>query len=413
MAYRSGPDAGPATRVVLCAACAKPSEITERDESFRCSGCTRTQPTRRTHDDSPGVQTATAFRASGHPELRPFARSMQVTESCAQVTVRCDGVDCEVTLYIDSGGVKGLDLQAYTTGLPSITFTRENDAERKAKASGLTREVQTGDAELDRAVFIESDAADADILAVFSSPAVCAALRSLSADYPTIRFTSRGIELTENRDTARCFDPKRIAEQLAALRVLAGAPRPIAVASEPRSGPARVITKAVVLLLLPIGATLLVGAADVFGPVSVWIGFAGAAAGVVIGLALQPLLRHVLRGRSTSHRELSMTRGGSLLGTPLVTAAIAIAANGALDRAPARSETLPIAAVEWDTEDQKTKATVHDPALGEMSFRFDDARQLSVGDTVTVWTKPGAFGVPWYSQPAVARVRATAREFVE
>ena len=128
---------------------------------------------------------------------------------------------------------------------------------------------------------------------------------------------------------------------------------------------------------------------------------------------MQPLLRRLLRGRSTSHRELSATRGGSLIGTPLAMAALAIAANGVLDRAPARSETLPVVAVEWDTEDQETRATVRSPVLGEMSFRFDDARQLSVGDTVTVWTKPGALGADWYSQPAVARLRATGRELVE
>lgn len=284
MAYRTGPETGPPTRIVLCVECAKPTEVTERDESFRCASCKRTQPTRRTEDDSPGVHAVTASRASGHPELRPFARSMQIEGSCAQISVCCDGIDCDVTLYIDSGDVKGLDLEAHTLGLPRVTFTRETDAERKAKASGITREVQTGHAELDRDVFIESDASDADVRAVFSAPAVCAALLRLSRDFPTIRFTAKGIELTENRDTATCFDPKRISEQLAALRVVAGAPRTLAPGVEPRSK-AAIVTKGIVMLLLPIGGSALVLAIDQICPVSASIGFAGAAAGVVVGLA--------------------------------------------------------------------------------------------------------------------------------
>lgn len=144
-----------------------------------------------------------------------------------------------------------------------------------------------------------------------------------------------------------------------------------------------------------------------------WIGFAAGGVGVVLGLLMQPLLRRMLKGRSASHRELSTTRGGSLLGTPLLTAALAITANGLFDRAPSRSESLTITAVEWDTEDQENAATVVSPSLGEMSFRFDDSRQLEVGDSVTVWTKPGALGVPWYDQPATARMRSTGRQFVE
>lgn len=415
MPYRTGPEAGAPTRLVLCVACGRAVELWPKADDFRCPGCDRHQPALRPDAAAPLVTEAVTFQGSGYDQLVAFAQTLGITESCSQITVRSDGVPFEVTLDIDSGRARGVTIDALTSGFPTITFTRESRDERKAKASGQTREVQTGDAAFDETIYIDTDVADEDVHVVLASPAVRAAIVDLLGSFRAIHMLPSRVSLGGSPSPPECFDAASLGRWLRALRVVAGAPRPIAVKTVPR-GIAERLAWAASIPIFPVGLPAFILSVAFVPPVLPFLGLAGAGIGVVIGLLAIAALRFVFRGRSSSHTDLMIARGLVFLGMPFVGAATAHWANALFDRSTERADTLVVAAVEWDEEDSDTEAVLRGgPAdLGEIELRYeDDERAIRPGDTAVVWTKAGAFGFRWFTRDSVVTLRGTNRTVSE
>ena len=119
----------------------------------------------------------------------------------------------------------------------------------------------------------------------------------------------------------------------------------------------------------------------------------------VLALALQPILKHVLRGRSNSHVDLLLARVASFTFLPTFCLGVAVFANGFFDGSAQTEHSLAVAAVEYDaTDDHETSVTTsHDASgFGGGEYDFDDQlHAIKLGDRITVSTKPGAFGFVW------------------
>jgi len=151
-----------AREVVLCPACAARVIVDGEDELY-CRSCGVREAILRA-DGTPRTPIEVVdVKPSTYTELRAAVTALGHDGDCASFKVRSDGPIVEVGLNIDSGVARGVEYSISTAGLPTMILRREQHPDVDAKESGVAREVQTGDEAFDRAVYIESDAADEDV----------------------------------------------------------------------------------------------------------------------------------------------------------------------------------------------------------------------------------------------------------
>ncbi len=339
---------------------------------------------------------------ASHTELRDAARAFGRDGNFASLGLRCDGLDVTVGLDIDSGIVRGVDYSLGSAGLPDVTFRREDDHDQLAKERGIARELQTGDEEFDRAVYIESDAPDAHLQTTLASPAVRAAIVKLTNRGLSVRILD-GTVKTNDRDRPDCFAEVRVRDIASALRVIAGAPRSLErAAPEPRSG-ARVAAN-FVYVFLPLGIGLLWLGSSTYPAVAYGnLVFSGVLGAVMVAAAIQPLLTRAVRGRSTSHRELVPLRASSFVGFSVFGIGLAIFLNGALDKSAEWTEAGTVQSASHDNEDGNTSVTIRTPARSLEITVSDSKNEVRAGHAATLWLRAGAFGQPWQSRAVVVK----------
>lgn len=401
--YRSGGDRPQPTRALLCERCAAVARIDAERDTFTCAECSHEQPVSRAD-----LTEITEIRAvSSHPgayrQLDDFARTIGAPSGALSHTVKCDGLDCHVSIELNSGTPCGLELTAATRGFPEIRLTRETDEEVYAKERGVTREVQTGDARFDARVFIDSDAVDADVLAVLEPPAVRAAITLLLDRYKRIRLHAGGVAVTSSISLLACCEPDDLRQSLGALRVLAGAPRPLTTTTTRPSTFSRVVS-ALALSGMPVGVPLLIIAGINFSPLhTADLILLPAVAGFMLGgLASWPLGR-IFRGRSTSHRRLAIARFGMLLSVPIHAMTLAILVNGLLDRSPERTDVLSVVEVSHDSDESDSHVTARSEGsdLGTVTLAIHDPEnRAKAGQQITVYSRKGALGARWTPRDA-------------
>ncbi|MGZ3450769.1 MAG: hypothetical protein ACXVEF_14300 [Polyangiales bacterium] len=389
------------TRGICCAACGTLARIGADDAVFACARCNREQSTQ----PAPHVERITSGAVQerrGHDELMAFAESVGVRVPCTSLELLVDGLELEVSLDIDSGRVRGLDVSAKGNGLPLARFRRERMSDRDAKETGVSRELQTGDQAFDDAVYIESDCADSDLLVLLASPHVRAAIVELLASFEDIQMNPDRIDATRNFDVRRAFGPDHIRRQLALLRLVAGTTRPL-VAAPYKGGPSSMLL--LMLFNIPLGWVGFGFVAHHYAPFDhslIWLAFA---IGLTIALVLQPILGRALSGRSTSHTDIPIVRVASFASLPAIVGCIALLANAGFDNAASRTRALNITAIEYDDDDHKTKTTARGDGVGPWSFDFkDDKKTVQVGQKLTVKTKPGTLGYEWPTTRALLEV---------
>ena len=402
--YRSAPVTTPVSLRVACANCGALAEVRRSDDTFRCPRCEREQPTRRTEVPADFTSLrAASYTAGAYTELRDFARSVGVDETVLLVNVACDGIRCEVSIGLNSGSVDGVYLKASTVGLPTITLRHESISEQRAVREGITHEVQTGDKVFDECVFIASDDADEDVLAVLGAPAVRAAVQRLLTEADSVSITPEGVSVHIRNGVDTAFHPARIRARLAAIRVIAGAPRAIA----PRPATPDhwgVGAAAAVIVGVVIGPIVTAGAWTHWQPVSARLAHLALAVALLLALAVQPLLKHKIRGRSDSHTSLAMGRAASVILFIELALGLAAFVNGVFDRSTAETHDLVIVSVDHDDEDHASKVVARGSGtsawLEAQEFKFPDRQRLvAPGQHVTVRTKRGRLGFPWRSAP--------------
>jgi hypothetical protein len=401
--YRKGGDQARPTLLLLCARCAASAQVPADRDSFVCMACAHEQPILRAEMDEESEIRSVSAVSGAYRELNDFAATIGGPEGAFAHTVAVDGLELRVGIELNSGSPCGLTMTAFSAGFPGITLKNETDEEVYAKERGITREVQVGDAKFDARVFIDSDAIDADVLAVLAPPAVRAAIVILLERFSEVRFDQGGVAAKNARDWPGICGPSELRKSIAALRVLAGAPRPIAPTTTRPSGLSNVVM-GYALSGVPMGIPLLIAAGVNYAPVHPFDLVAPAAiVGVFLAaLAMWPMGR-VFRGRSGSHRSLATARGGALFSTPVHAIAIALFLNGLLDRSPERTDVLVVNEVSYDEEDHDSNvyARREESDLGTVHVKLDDPRKLAkVGQDLTLHTRAGALGVRWSSRPA-------------
>lgn len=411
-AYRSVTEAARQAFALLCSRCGARLLVPSDHPEVRCARCDAVNPAQRAGDDwSIADLRQVAFTAANYDELVEFARSVGIGEKCAQIELTCDGVRCTLSLDINSGSAQGLQLSAQTSGLPPMTFTRETGHHVDVKQAGISREVQTGDAEFDTAVYVNTDLSDDDALVVLSSPAVRAAIMRLSGEVSEVTLNDKGVALSSHRDEPRCYRPATIRAQLEALRVVAGAPRPLSPTLV--RDPVALLTLVTTIVLMPLGLVLLIVAMANWEPIAAAnVVLLGLLIGLVAAIPVQPLLTRLLRGRSNSHVELAVARFATFVASPLLAIACLTMLNGRLDRSAEIVRDGKVVKLSYDDENSQSDVEVRGPEGLDVSFSVNDPkREVQVGDPARVWSRSGAFGYAWTTRPSVVFSKtATFRE---
>jgi hypothetical protein len=376
---------------VCCAACGELARLDGRQAAFRCARCDRDQstaPPPKVEKVVAGVQR----ERKGYDELSAFAETVGVKGPVTSLDLTVDGLETELSLDIDSGRVRGLDMSMRGKLLPEVRFRRETMSDRDAKETGVARELQTGDQTFDDAVYIESDAADADLLLFLSSPHVRAAIVELLRSFEDLQLHPDRIEATRNFGQG-AFHPDAIWRCLELLRLVVGTTRSLAPAPMKTSASWLVILTG---LCLPVGWTAFGVSAYFLSPFDlslIWLSFG---VGLLLALIAWPVYGRLIRGRSTSHNELGVARIGAFTSFPALVATIALLSNAKLDASASRVRTLTVTSVDYDTEDHISKTSARGHGIGPWSFHFRDPNmRVQVGQRVTVKSKPGALGFEW------------------
>jgi hypothetical protein len=354
--YRTSARTTTPDAAVVCRACGARFEVAfgdARHGTVTCTRCDAVQPALRDADDldAKSLELVNQVSSDAYDELVPLMRALDVEGKAAQVSIACDGIHVVVSLELDSGAVKGLELAAAAPGLVDLRLVREDEAHRDAKARGIARECQTGDGAFDAAVYVESKTRDADLQIVLAPPAVRAAVMKLLSVADRVEVQSGSVKVSFPKD-AGAFDPATILERVSLVRVVAGAPRPLAPVDAPVSLAASV-ARVGTYLLAPLGLGAIVLGNVRYAPIDTRPYVFGVVIGLVLALAVHPLFRRALRGRSTSHKEILLARAATLVWLPCFTTGALFIYNGAADRSAERVVTLTVISSEVDEDDAR------------------------------------------------------------
>ena len=399
--YRTSARTTTPDAAVVCRSCGVRFEVAfadARQGTVTCARCDAVQTVMREADDlgATRIELVNSVSSDAYEELVPLLRELETDGRASQVSIACDGIHVVVSLDLDSGRVRGLELAAAAPGLVDLRLLRENEAHRDAKERGIARECQTGDDAFDAAVYVESATRDADIQVVLAPPAVRAAAQKLLSVADRVDLQGGSVKVAFPKD-AHVFDPATILERVALVRVLAGAPRPLAPEDAPVSlaaSAARVGTYA----LAPLGLGAIVLGNVRYAPLDTRPYVFGVAIGLVLALAVHPIFRRALRGRSTSHKEILLARAATLVWLPCFVTGALFIYNGAADRSAERVVTLTVTSSKVDEDDArdlhvKTKderGATHEYTLHR--WPTQSPAQISVR-----W-RDGALGWTWQSR---------------
>ena len=319
-----------------------------------------------------------------------------------------DRVRVVVSLSVDSGKVRALEVEVLAGPYPPVILRTETEADRKAKRRGVSRELQLDDAAFDARVYVDSDASDAVLRAMLESREVRAAtVALLDAGCREILFSAQGItlELAADRDPgAPAYEPVRLRGIVDAARALAEAPR----IANPEVAPTRRRTIGITVFA---GAVLVAGIATIalaatrWDPCAGWWVPAAGGAGVALWLVVRRVVRRVLRGRSSSHTAYLEARMFIFLGCLELGAGGLTVINGALGHGVhdlhGRVESIESRDGDGDDAEVEAKIAWGDGTNSTESIRVKDG-PVGVGSVVMMRVGEGALGLRWRASRARA-----------
>jgi hypothetical protein len=332
------------------------------------------------------IASALGLPYAGAPELR-FSR---------------EGLDVVVHLRIDSGMVRGVDVHVVRRGLPEVEFRRETDADRASKQSGMNVEVQTGDPTFDGFVYIESSHRQAVLGPLLQSPELRRAIGELVSAAGPVAIDRDGVTVDTRGPGLSLLEPARFLPIFGSvLRIAQLFPALPAGTAAPKE-------RGSVLMLLS-GLSVLVGMAllpilgDFGQPGSSLPRVLGVAIGIVLAVAVRPLVRAWVKGHSRSVLYLRVTTICSILGAPLVTMSAIVFINAFFDAsAPERLSGKVVAAKNYVDDGTPTvDLTIawSDGRKEEVSMH-DTKPPAQTGDSVTLVRRKGLLGFSWIERPA-------------
>jgi hypothetical protein len=278
-----------------------------------------------------------------------------------------------------------------------LTLRLETRLDRTGKSLRLNRETQTGDADFDERVYLESEAPDAVVLAVLVDPIMRAGvIKCLTLGCTSLTLDNEGnlraeLPLTIKGEIA----PSLLARVLDTLGATAEAIPPLQGKGHHRSVPGLVPVIAVAFAILswplfylvdwlwePIGSDLYVTAA--LGGLALW----------VVNL---PIFYFILRGRSISLRDLLTTGIALAIGFPLGGADLLLTLNGLLDTSAPMVHQTEVKSLRRTTgKNASSHVTLTSWRRGEETIEIEIGSSLystlSRGQALRVTTRRGSLG---------------------
>lgn len=328
-------------------------------------------------------------RGASRLELKLAGRRVHVaTEHRDRQNLQLEGVRLSVE-FERAPGTADAGSQSPDSG-PRIVLRREHEDDVTDKDRGLTREVQTGFAGFDHAVFIDNDSSEADVLRVLATEATRqAVLRLLEAGHHAVLITSSRVTVRHpvNDGVVRAGPVMDALEDLLIV-ARAGGPK--------ESAPSR---RGELLTLIGCGVS---AAAGCYGwltwsawPTSLGIGSLGVIAGAIVAFFSRPTVEAACSGDSASAR-----RAATLLGLCWFTSAALVFGgvvhlNGALDDSEGEV---------WHGVLTSTGARRRPFSFDPVGVRWSDGSTsiingdsfMRAGDRITERRHPGAFGFGWF-----------------
>lgn len=323
------------------------------------------------------------------------------------------GVHVETALKGGGDAGDGYREAATIVDPPRVVLRREDDGDRLGKRLGLNHELQTGDAEFDESVYVESELPRDQLASLLQRPAMREAIQTIVAHTYRVHvglFDADGTTLTvgfsvdalgqvELEPLRRLFD--------AMACVADGVPRVV------RSGRPRPRDKHMAALLVYFAAALVglvfwIAADGSARHLTSGRNVAGVLAGVAAWLLAIPLLVRFSRGRSTALREVGTA--AMLLGLALpcwTTGALTLANAAGLDGSPDRHpvEVLQKSGTSGKNAKYRLRVRSYRPGDSELtiSLNHGEFSQLPGSGTVVLVTREGRLGWPlllWIETPS-------------
>lgn len=282
---------------------------------------------------------------------------------------------------------------------PRIVLRAEDAIDRGGKALGINRELELGDAAFDAAVYVESEAPDAQVTQVL------AAAEAREAALALVRGPAGEVQLGEGRVTARLAE-EQLADVAAARLVLEPLRRLATAMAVPKDMPTRAeivgrrgvghIFGIAFAWLVTLVLAVIVRPPQVltWGPV-----FAALGLGLVLWLGVSAGLARALRGAPDSMRWVILSAGAFVLTTPFAGMKLALLANARLDAGPETAGRHRVTVV--DRSETRVLVDVEGLVDGEARTRVVVPADRVVGtttpepDALIVTTRPGALGWTW------------------
>ncbi len=285
-----------------------------------------------------------------------------------------------------------------------LTLRSEKELDRTGKRLGLNREIQTGDAEFDKTVYLETEAPDALVLAALSDPMTRAGVMkciALGASEIVLEQTGN-LRLTLPLPSEDLITPSHITALLDTLGAAAEAIPPLQGEGRHRSSVSVIPTVAVLGALAAWPLFYLVDwlwkpiRSDLY-----WTAFFG---GLLLWLVSIPILARILRGRSTSLRDLATSVIALAFGFPLGGADLLLTLNAVLDGSPPEEHATQVSHRRRRTGKNSayfvTVSSWHPgEATIEIQINSSVYSTLAVGQRVVVTTGKGLFG--WERMTAI------------
>lgn len=403
--YRTAALPTPPDMTVTCAACVGqlPAVRAEAEKlTFRCPLCDLEQPTLPSELVADGKLVLVGSDYGSYEQLVPFGTSLGETAKSSRHIVKCAGLTVNVSVSLNSGSVDGIDIEALAPGLPPMRLKREMEEHRDDKQAGVVKEVQTGDTAFDAAVFIETEASDGDVLTMLASPAVRAAIMKLWEEgVSEITVTSTALSIKTSRELPY-VQADRLGQYVQLLRIVAAAPRPLAVTIPPLPLGAR-IARIPMFTASPLGIGLMILGGKSYTPVNAGPVILSLAVGLLLAIISFAAITRLLGGRSTSRKEIGALKGVALIAVPMITAGAVLVLNGALDRSPERLVEMEVVSTSKDDDDSSiihAKTVAPDGGKHDFPFAIGDGEDLR-GRVVRARWRSGALGIVWESGQAV------------
>ena len=329
------------------------------------------------------------------------------------------GVPVRVQLAVgNKGGITDIFLSARLRALvisTEVVVRQEHALDRLGKRLGIDREVQTGDAAFDAAVYIESDAADADVLRLFADARVRSTLMA-STQFPSSHLAFAADEpMAEDRRTTpvrlrlppdAVDDVARMREAITTLASVvdafasgqgaSGAYRDVLPAKEVPARPVRK-GRGILAVLFVFGTFFghcaMPDAPPTFGHVATLLGLA--LGGILWALLLVPF-GLMFRGRSSSFSTVIALMLGSLAVVPLGMRTVQHA-NAAFDVGPPAPHVGRARYVRRKGGDRVEITATWLPSAPTVLAAADPMPLKPDEDDVAVdvVVRPGLFGAPW------------------